>query len=67
MTALAKSKADELTMDSNFLSSEVILPSFTTAERDAIASPATGRIIYNSTTNKINFYSGSSWEAVTSA
>ena len=28
---------------------------------------ATGAMIYNETTNKLNFYNGSSWEAVTSA
>lgn len=36
----------------------------TTTQRDAIASPRTGTIIYNTTTNKINFYNGSAWRAV---
>lgn len=36
----------------------------TTVQRDAIASPATGLIIYNTTTNQVNVYSGSAWEAV---
>jgi len=43
------------------------LPSYTTTLRDAIASPVAGDTIYNSTTNKLNFYNGSSWEAVTSS
>lgn len=42
-------------------------PRMTTTQRDNISSPAAGLMIYNSTTNKINFYNGSAWEAVTSA
>lgn len=42
-------------------------PRMTSTQRDAIASPTAGLVIYNSTTNKLNFYSGSAWEAVTSA
>jgi hypothetical protein len=36
-------------------------PRLTTAERDAIASPAVGLVIYNTTTNCLNFYVGSGW------
>lgn len=42
-------------------------PKMTTTERDAIASPVAGLMLYNSTTNKLNFYNGTAWEAVTSA
>lgn len=42
------------------------LPIYTTTERDAVSSPQRGYMIFNDTTNKINFYSGSAWEAVTS-
>jgi hypothetical protein len=42
-------------------------PSHTTTERDALTDLAAGQTIYNSTTNKLNFYNGSAWEAVTSA
>jgi hypothetical protein len=42
-------------------------PRMTTAQRDAITSVPAGLMIYNTTTNKINFYNGSAWEAVTSA
>lgn len=45
----------------------VRLTNMTTAERDAIAAPATGLIIYNTTTNKLNFRAAAAWEAVTSA
>jgi len=39
-------------------------PRMTEAQRDLIASPATGLIIYNTTTNVLNFYNGSAWGAV---
>jgi hypothetical protein len=45
----------------------VILPSMTTVVRDAVSLPAGGSLIFNSTTSKLNFYTGSAWEAVTSA
>lgn len=37
-------------------------PRMTTTERDAIASPANGLVIYNTTTNLLNFYNGSTWQ-----
>ena len=39
-------------------------PSMTTAERNAISSPAEGSVIYNTTTNVLNFHNGSAWGAV---
>jgi hypothetical protein len=36
-------------------------PRMTTAQRDAIASPATGLMIYNTTSNKHQGYNGSTW------
>ena len=42
-------------------------PRMTTTQRDAITSVPAGLMIYNTTTNKLNFYNGSAWEAVTSA
>jgi hypothetical protein len=45
----------------------VRLHGYTTAERDALVSPLEGLVIYNTTTNKLNFYNGTAWEAVTSA
>ena len=38
-------------------------PRMTTTQRNAIGSPAAGLTIYNSTTNVLNFYDGSSWQA----
>lgn len=37
-------------------------PRMATTERDAISTPATGLVIYNTTTNLLNFYNGSSWQ-----
>ena len=45
----------------------VQLPSYTTTQRDALSSPQAGWMILNSTTGKLNFYTGSAWEAVTSS
>jgi len=45
----------------------VILPSMTTTQRNAYATPVGGSLIFNSTTSKLNFYNGTAWEAVTSA
>ena len=42
-------------------------PRMTTAQRDAISTPPAGLMIYNTTTNKLNVRTASSWEAVTSA
>lgn len=42
------------------------LPRMTTTQRDAIASPVAGLLIYNTSTNKLNVYT-TGWEAVTSA
>lgn len=42
-------------------------PRMTTTQRNAISSPVAGLMIYNTTTQKLNFHNGSSWQAVTSA
>jgi len=39
-------------------------PRMTTTQRDNVASPTAGMVIYNSTTNVLNFYNGSTWGAV---
>lgn len=47
----------------------LLLPQLTTTERNAVPVSAArkGLVIFNTTTNKINVYNGSGWEAVTSA
>jgi hypothetical protein len=39
-------------------------PSMTTGQRDSIASPVAGVVIYNTTTNELNIYNGSAWDVV---
>jgi hypothetical protein len=39
-------------------------PRMTTLQRDAIASPAQGLLIYNTTTNQYEYYDGTTWFAV---
>jgi hypothetical protein len=39
-----------------------LMPRMTTTQRDAIATPATGLSIYNTTTNSVNYYNGTAWE-----
>jgi hypothetical protein len=50
----------------NFVSTFTKIPSYTTAERDKL-TVLKGTIILNTTTSKLNFYTGSAWEAITSA
>lgn len=38
-----------------------IAPSYTTTERNALTGVNNGRIIYNSTTNKLQVYAGGIW------
>jgi hypothetical protein len=39
-------------------------PRMTTVQRDAIASPAAGLMIFNTTTSKANVYTGTAWDAL---
>lgn len=39
-------------------------PRMTTTERDAIGTPAEGLVVYNTTTQVLNFYNGATWGAV---
>lgn len=36
-------------------------PTLTESQRDAVSSPASGAMVYNSDSNKYNYYNGSSW------
>jgi len=40
----------------------VQIPNMTTTERDAVSSPETGAIIWNTTTSAVNQYNGSAWK-----
>lgn len=46
--------------------STYIAPRYSTAERNALTMPKAGQIILNTSTGKLNFYTGAGWEAVTS-
>lgn len=39
-------------------------PRMTETQRDAIGTPSAGMVVYNTTTNLLNFYNGSAWGAV---
>ena len=39
-------------------------PKMTTTQRDAIASPVSGLMIYNTTTNQMQFYNGTTWTSM---
>lgn len=56
-TPNASSQLDIVSTTRGFL-----MPRMTTAQRDAIASPATGLEIYNTSTNQINYYDGTTWQ-----
>jgi len=38
-------------------------PRMTTTERNAVSSPATGLMIYNTTTSELNSYNGAAWQS----
>jgi hypothetical protein len=42
----------------------VLFPRMTTGQRNLISSPATGLVIYNSTTNCVEFYNSSAWQPI---
>ena len=58
-TESPSAKLDVTSTTSGFLP-----PRMTTTQRDAISTPATGLVIYNTTTNVLNFYNSTSWGAV---
>jgi hypothetical protein len=53
-------------LDVNSTTKGFLPPRMATAQRNAIAKPTEGLMIYNTTTHKLNFFNGKSWEQVTS-
>src|SRR5690606_7652526 len=49
-------------LDASSTSKGFLPPRMTTAQRDAIASPAAGLIIFHTTTEHRNYFDGPSWE-----
>jgi len=63
---LAQSPQDSALLQINSTTQGFLPPRMTTAERDAIASPAAGLQIYNTDTNVDEFYNGTVWGPVSS-
>lgn len=42
----------------------ILLPRLTTSQRDAIVTPQAGLFIYNTTTNRPNFFDGTNWVSI---
>jgi hypothetical protein len=53
-----------LTMEST--TQGVLFPRMTTTQKNAISTPATGLVVYDTTLNKLAVYTGAAWETVTS-
>ena len=51
-------------LDVSSTSKAFMPPRMTTVQRDAIASPTAGMVIYNTTTNVLNFHNGTTWGSV---
>jgi hypothetical protein len=43
-----------------------VIPVVSATQRDALVNPAAGLTVFNTTTGKLNVYTGSAWQAVTS-
>ena len=64
---MAQQNADpSAALEVNSTTKGFLPPRMTAAQRDAITNPATGLFIYNTSTNQLNFYNGTSWEHITS-
>jgi hypothetical protein len=51
-------------LDISSTSSGLLIPRMTTAQRDAITAPAMGLQVFNLTTNTLDIFRGTKWEAV---
>lgn len=52
-------------LDISSTSKGLLLPRMNTMQRDGIASPAAGLLIFNSTSSKFNYYNGTAWIEIT--
>lgn len=72
VTSLGASVADSLVLGGSLNASAILdvqstskgflTPRMTTAQKNAISSPAAGLVVYDTTTNLLYFYTGSSWQ-----
>ena len=70
MTTLVRAVVDKTVVDmsaADLMFSSLLIPTYTTANRDLLVGVPAGFLIYNSTTNKLNVRVAAAWEAVTSA
>ena len=51
-------------LDVDSTSKGFLPPRMLETERDAITTPATGLLIYNTSTNQLNYYNGTAWQIV---
>lgn len=61
------SPASSAKLDVSSTTQGFLPPRMTSTQRDAIASPATGLVIFNTTTNGLEFNSSSGWVSLTTA
>jgi hypothetical protein len=62
-----KYKTIRINAAENGFTSDFAVPSLTTTERDALASPVADLIIYNETDDKFQRYNGTAWDNIVSA
>lgn len=58
------SPATSAVLDLSSTSKGFLIPRMSTAQRDAIATPATGLQIYNTTLSQLNYYDGIAWQTL---
>ena len=61
---VATTVASSAILDVKSTTKGILFPRMTTVQRDAIASPVAGLVIYNTTTNVLDFYNGTVWGPV---
>jgi hypothetical protein len=59
--------ADQNNVEINSTTGFFYAPRMTETQRDGVPAPAAGGLLYNTTTNKFNFWNGSAWEVITSS
>jgi len=48
-------------LDVDVTTKGILIPRLTDAQRNAISGPATGLVLYNTTTDRLNFWNGTAW------
>lgn len=64
---IGQSPSSSALLDITSTSRGLLIPRMTTTQRDAIASPATGLLLWNTTTSRLNQYNGTNWMPVITA